>query len=79
MDKPLIVIDDGLVERVKSIRNQCDMFLMLCNLNDADRVIATLLEDLHARSQLILDEYCTEEGMPLMSHCVDNPYDCGEE
>ena len=57
----VIVIDKGLVERIKSIRNQCDMFLMLCGSNDADRVIATLLEDLHYRSQLIMDEYCKEQ------------------
>jgi len=58
---PLVTIDAGLVERIKSIRNQCDMFLMLCGSNDADRVIATLLEDLHYRSQLILDDYCIEQ------------------
>ena len=58
---PLVTIDAGLVERIKSIRNQCAMFLMLCSFNDADRVIATLLEDLHYRSQLIMDEYCKEQ------------------
>jgi len=59
-ETPPIVIDKGLVERVKSIQNQCIMFLMLCSLNDADRVIATLLEDMHYRSQLIIDEYCND-------------------
>ena len=59
-EPPPIAIDKGLIERVKSIQNQCTMFLMLCSFNDADRVIATLLEDMHYRSQLIVDEYCTD-------------------
>ena len=60
MSVATVKIDTGLIERVKAIRNQCDMFLMLQGIIGADHIIATLLEDLHSRSQLIIDEYCVE-------------------
>ena len=59
-EPPIIVIDNALKERIKSIYNQCIMFLMLCDVDGADKVIATLLEDMYYRSQLIIEEYCKE-------------------
>ena len=56
-----IVVDRWLVERVKSVRNQCDMFLVLAENANAYHTLHTLLEDMAYRVQEIISDYCSDE------------------
>ena len=52
-----------LTELIKAIRNRCDIYLVLQDKVDAEKIkhaIPTLLEDMHEDSQAIMDEYCVE-------------------
>jgi len=54
---------DRLTELIKAIRNRCEIYLVLQNSIDREKIshaIPTLLEDIHEDSQAIMDEYCVE-------------------
>ena len=53
------LVDEGLIELIKAIRNRCDILLAIQGFDDLQDTIPTLLEDLHEDSQAIMDEYCT--------------------
>jgi hypothetical protein len=56
--------DSGIVELtelIKAIRNRCDIY-DLVQKADAAHLLPTLLEDLFADAQTIIDEYCTERN-----------------
>ena len=48
------------MDLLESIRNRCDAALLLIK-HDANHLLATLLEDIHEDSQIIIDEYCVEK------------------
>ncbi len=54
-----VMIDDNLIELVKSVRNRCKIFLIICEHPEASNLSATLLEDMGSDMQEIL-EYCVE-------------------
>ena len=54
-------MEDTLKELVKSIRNRCDIFLIIYELPHAQKLLPTLLEDLYADAQQIIWDYCLEE------------------
>lgn len=54
------LVDEGLIELLKAIRNRCDVLLAIQGFDDLQDAIPTLLEDLHEDSQAIMDEYCME-------------------
>ena len=67
-----VKIDKNLIELVKSVKNRADIFLILCGQKDpqqlsntlhpdAERVSATLLEDMFEDCQTIIQDYCKEE------------------
>jgi len=49
-----------VTEYVKAIRNRCDIYLLIYGDEGADRLLPTILEDLHEDSQDIIDGFCTE-------------------
>ena len=53
------LVDEGLIELIKAIRNRCDVLLRIQGVEDLQDAIPTLLEDLHEDSQAIMDEHCT--------------------
>jgi len=62
------MIDEDLVELVKSIKNRCIIFLNIYNLPLCTTVdvvdstcLCTLLEDLYTDAQTIIHDYCKEE------------------
>ena len=57
-------MDTELVELVQSIRNRCEIFLVLScmpNMGNIGQAIFTLLEDLCVDAQTIATEYCAEK------------------
>jgi hypothetical protein len=52
---------DELAEIIKSIRNRCDVVLTLLEHCGTDNLIPTVLEDLYQDSQLLIEQYCTED------------------
>ena len=54
------LVDEGLIELIKAIRNRCNVLLAVQGFDDLQGAIPTLLEDLHEDSQAIMDEYCME-------------------
>ena len=48
-----------LKELVKSIRNRCEIFLLIAYQDNAG-LFPTILEDLYVDAQKIIDEYCVE-------------------
>ena len=53
MNEPL----EELTELIKSIKNRCDIYLLICH-SGAEHLLPTLLEDLYVDAQQIIDEYC---------------------
>jgi hypothetical protein len=53
---------EEVTERIKSIRNRCDIYMLICDNALADHLLPTLFEDLHWDSQVIIDEYCIEKN-----------------
>jgi len=51
---------DEVTERMKAIRNRCDIYMLIYDNPIADHLLPTLLEDLHIDSQDIIDGYCIE-------------------
>ena len=51
-------MDEELKELVKSIRNRTEIFLLICDLPHAQKLLATLLEDLFQDAQTIIDKHC---------------------
>ena len=52
---------EDLGELIKAIRNRCDIWLLLQESKEIERIkhlYPTLLEDLYTDAQTILDEYC---------------------
>lgn len=54
------LVDEGLIELIKAIRNRCNVLLAVQGFDDLQGAIPTLLEDLHEDSQAIMDEYCID-------------------
>jgi hypothetical protein len=57
-------MDTQLFEIVKSIRNRCEVLLLLSvaySETEIKNIIPTLLEDIHEDSQEIIEKYCIEE------------------
>lgn len=48
-----------LEEDLKSIRNRCDIGIILITLERYD-LLPTILEDLHSVSQHIIDDHCVQ-------------------
>lgn len=56
-------MDKGEVTNlIKSIRNRCDIYLLIYDNEKAEPLLPTLLEDLHCDSQTINDGYCVEKN-----------------
>ena len=51
-----------LRELVKSIRNRCDIALLLTG-HSTNHLLPTILEDLSVDAQTIVMEYCTKETL----------------
>lgn len=55
------MIDEKLIERIKSTRNRCDVVLVLSEMKDTGHLVQTILEDLCGAVQVITEEHCIEE------------------
>lgn len=53
-------MDEEPKELVKSIENRCAIFLIICDMPHARKLLPTLLEDLYVDSQSIMLDYCVE-------------------
>ena len=53
------MVNEFLIESVKSTKNLCDAFL-ICYYFGRDDLLYTLAEDIHHTTQTMIDEYCTE-------------------
>ena len=51
-------MEDEQKELIKSIRNRCEIFLLICDQPNTEHLFPTLCEDLHFDSQTIIDNYC---------------------
>ena len=59
-------MDKELTELIKSIRNRCDIYILITNISslsheeraDVEHLLPTLLEDLFTDAQEIIDNYC---------------------
>jgi hypothetical protein len=54
------MVNEFLIEGVKSIKNLCDAFL-ICHYVERDDLLYTLAEDIYHTAQTMLDEYCTKK------------------
>ena len=52
---------DDVTEIVKSIRNRCDIYILIKDNPMANHLLPTLLEDLHSDSQAIIEGFCVDE------------------
>ena len=62
-----ILMDTELFEVVKSIRNRCEILLMLSvayPIEQIRNVLPTILEDIYADSQSLVVGHCIEEHKP---------------
>lgn len=60
------IMDTQLFELVKSIRNRCEVLLLLSVAypeGEIKNIIPTILEDIHEDSQEIIERYCID-GQP---------------
>ena len=55
------VIDDRLIDLVKSIRNRCDVVLTLVEHYGTESLIPTVLEDLYFGTQTMAELYCVKD------------------
>lgn len=55
------MVDDDLMELVKSIKNHCDIFLQIAQQPQLMHTIYTILEDLCQDAQRIITDYCEEK------------------
>ena len=56
------VIDDRLIDLVKSIRNRCDVVLTLVEHYGTESLIPTVLEDLYFGTQTMAELYCVKDA-----------------
>ena len=54
---------DKLIENVKSIKNRCEIVLMLQDRRD---LIVTVLEDMYDVIHTLIDEFCIEKDESTM-------------
>ena len=55
------VVDDRLIDLVKSIRNRCDVVLTLVEHYGTESLIPTVLEDLYFGTQTMAELYCVKD------------------
>ena len=57
-------MDTEVFDKVKQIRNRCEVILMLQTaypLEEIRNLLPTLLEDIHEDSQFLVTGYCVED------------------
>lgn len=55
------VVNDELIELMKSIQNRCVIFLAICEFGDISHTLPTLLEDMIEDCQEMAEKYCVVE------------------
>lgn len=53
-----LVVDDELIELIRSINNRCVIFLAICEFGDISYTLPTILEDMYEDCQEIAEKYC---------------------
>lgn len=56
-----VVVDERLVDLVRTIHNCCDLFSAVHDFGDLAHAIPTLLELIHEKSQTIQEDYCIDK------------------
>ena len=54
----IMTADEEQRELVKSIKNRCEIFLLICEDSNTKHLWATLCEDIYVDSQAIIDNFC---------------------
>ena len=55
------MIDPEIINKIESIKNRCEVLLMISDCANAEPLSHTILEDIYADAQELAENHCVEQ------------------